>query len=132
VKAWLCTRFEHSRIAYIAYVAKLALHVKQENATVLSWLMLFALCSLLENPLSIRHQTNVSLSPAIAEKMERFAKIFHRGEFAPVARVLIEEALRHIATEDDYLQAMKRSAVDDEKRPSGQLEATHGKSTRRK
>jgi len=85
--------------------------------------------------LSIRHQTNVSLSPAIAEKMDRFSKIFHRGEFAPVARVLIEEALRHIVTEDEYLQALKRSAVDDEKRPSGQLEAahgTHGKSTRRK
>jgi len=128
-------RFKHLEVAYIAYVAKLALHVKQESATVFNCLLLFALHSLSENPLSIRHQTNVSLSPAIAEKMDRFAKIFHRGEFAPVARVLIEEALRHIATEDEYLQALKRSAVDDERRPSGQLEATHGthgKSTRRK
>jgi hypothetical protein len=94
--------------------------------------VLFALCSLLENPLSLRRQTNVSLSTAIAEKMDRFAKIFHRGEFAPVARVLIEEALRHIATEAEYLEALKRSAVDEEGRPSALLEGTHGKSTRRK
>ena len=118
------------RIAYIAYVAKLALHVKQESANVLTDLCysLFAL----GEPLSDRRQTNVSLSPAVAERIDRFAKIFHRGEFAPVARVLIEEALRHIGTEAEYLEALKRSAVDDERRPSGQLEATHGKSTRRK
>jgi hypothetical protein len=94
--------------------------------------MLFALCSLLESPLSLRRQTNVSLSLAVAEKMDRFAKIFHRGEFAPVARVLIEEALRHVATETEYLEALKRSAVDEEGRPSALLEATRGKTTRRK
>jgi spermidine synthase len=86
----------------------------------------------LEIPLSLRRQTNVSLSLAVAEKMERFAKIFHRGEFAPVARVLIEEALRHVATEADYLDALKCSAVDEEGRPSALLEATHGKTIRRK
>ena len=94
--------------------------------------MLFALRSLSENPLSLRRQTNVSLSLAIAEKMDRFAKIFHRGEFAPVARVLIEEALRRVATEVEYLEALKRSAVDEEGRPSALLEATHGKANRRK
>jgi hypothetical protein len=93
---------------------------------------MFALCSLLENPLSIRRQTNVSLSPAVAEKIDRFAKVFHRGEFAPVARVLIEEALRHISTETEYLEALKRSAVDEGGRPSVLLEATHGKTARRK
>jgi hypothetical protein len=82
--------------------------------------------------LSLRRQTNVSLSLAVAEKLDRFAKIFHRGEFAPVARVLIEEALRHIATETEYLEALKRSAVDEEGRPSALLEATRGKTTRRK
>jgi hypothetical protein len=64
--------------------------------------------------------------------MERFAKVFHRGELAPVARVLIEEALRHVATETEYLEALKRSAVDEGGRPSALLEATHGKTARRK
>jgi hypothetical protein len=82
--------------------------------------------------LSLRRQTNVSLSLAVAERMDRFARVFHRGEFAPVARVLIEEALRHITTEAEYVEALKRSAIDDEVRPSGLLEATHGKTTRRK
>jgi|HubBroStandDraft_4_1064222.scaffolds.fasta_scaffold932217_2 hypothetical protein len=86
----------------------------------------------MENPLSLRRQTNVSLSTAIAEKMDGFAKVFHRGEFAPVARVLIEEGLRHVATEAEYLQALKRSAVDEGGRPSALLEAAHGKTTRRK
>jgi hypothetical protein len=86
----------------------------------------------MEDPVSLRRQTNVSLSLVVAEKMDRFAKIFHRGEFAPVARVLIEEALRHVTTETEYLEALKRSAVDEEDRPSAQLEATHGKTTRRK
>lgn len=94
--------------------------------------MLFALRSLLEDPLSIRRQTNVSLSLAVAEKMDRFAKIFHRGEFAPVARVLIEEALRHVSTEAEYLESLKRSAVDEEGHISTLLEATHGKTARRK
>ena len=94
--------------------------------------VLFALYSLLENPLSLRRQTNVSLSLTVAEKIDRFARIFHRGEFAPVARVLIEEALRHITTEAEYLEALKRSAIDEGERPSALLEATHGKTTRRK
>jgi hypothetical protein len=109
-----------------------SLACQAKKCDVLSRLVLFALRSLLENPLSLRRQTNVSLSLAVAEKMDRFAKIFHRGEFAPVARVLIEEALRHVSTESEYLEALKRSAVDEEGRPSALLEATHGKPTRRK
>ena len=81
--------------------------------------------------MSVRRQTNVSLSLPVAEKMDRFAKVFHRGELAPVGRVLIEEALRHVATEAEYLEALKRSAMDEEGRLPALLEATHGK-TRRK
>jgi hypothetical protein len=110
----------------------LVLQVKQKSETIYNRFVLFALYSLPENPLSLRRQTNVSLPTAIAEKMDRFAKIFHRGEFAPVARVLIEEALRHIATETEYLEALKRSALEEGGRPSALLEATHGKTTRRK
>lgn len=119
-------------VAYIAYVAILALYVKQKNATFSIDLCYSLYVRFWRNPLSLRRQTNVSLSLPVAEKMDRFARIFHRSEFAPVARVLIEEALRHVTTEAEYLEALKRSAVDEGGRPSAQLEATHGKVTRRK
>ena len=123
----------HLRVnALYSLCSNASLACQAKKCKVFNSFVLFALCSLTENPLSLRRQTNVSLSTAIAEKMDRFAKIFHRGEFAPVARVLIEEALRHIATEAEYLEALKRSAVDEGERPSALLEATHGKTTRRK
>ena len=109
----------------------IALHVKQKNETFVR-VLCYSLYVRSEKTLGVRRQTNVSLSLTVAEKMDRFAKVFHRGELAPVGRVLIEEALRHIATEAEYLEALKRSAVDEEGRPSALLEATHGKATRRK
>lgn len=75
--------------------------------------------------MSVRRQTNVTLSPEMAEKIERFAERFHRGEFAAAARVLIEEGLEHIRTEQDYLKAFQRSSVNAKK--STQAEGTYGK-----
>lgn len=63
--------------------------------------------------MTLRRQTNVSLTPEMAEVMERFARVFHRGEFAPVARLLIEEGLRHIRTKEDYLAALDRETEPD-------------------
>lgn len=60
--------------------------------------------------MGLRKQTNVTLPLDIAEKMERFAQIFHKGEFAPVARTLIEEALGKIQSTQDYLAALERQA----------------------
>lgn len=125
-------RFSHTVNSIYSLCSNSSLACQAKKCDVFHRLVLFALRSLLEKPLSLRRQTNVSLSLAVAEKMDRFARIFHRSEFAPVARVLIEEALRHVTTEAEYLEALKRSAVDEGGRPSAQLEATHGKVTRRK
>lgn len=79
--------------------------------------------------MSVRRQTNVTLPLETAEKMDRFARIFHRGEFAPVARVLIEEALEHIRSESDYLEALKRIAETPQ--PASKSEGTYGKLKRK-
>lgn len=72
--------------------------------------------------MSVRRQTNVTLSLETAEKLDRFARTFHRGEFAPVARVLIEEALERVRSEADYLAALRRSGM----RGSESSEASEG------
>lgn len=75
--------------------------------------------------MSLRRQTNVSLSLDVAEKIDRLAERYHRGEFAAVARVLIEEALEHVRTEQDYLRALQRSSMKSKK--STKAEGTYGK-----
>jgi hypothetical protein len=70
-------------------------------------------------------QVGLRLDGEVEKRVLHFAKLFHRGQVAAAARVLIEDALLLVRTDDDYLEALRRTSagaeagVDTAKRARG-------------